>query len=74
MKRQEKIDASRVRTCSFVVDYRPVHGIDYAAVAMFGVCILLLNGAIDWEDILAERAAWDVFIWWRDGAVGRGSR
>ena len=40
------------------------HGIDYSAVAMCGVCVLLLSGAIDWEDVMSERAAWDVFIWY----------
>ena len=41
-----------------------VHGIDYAVVALVGVCVLLLAGVIDWEDIMAERGAWDVFIWY----------
>ena len=40
------------------------HGIDYAAVALCGVCVLLLCGAIDWQDVMSERAAWDVFIWY----------
>ena len=41
-----------------------LHGVDYAAVAMLGICLLLLNGALDWEVILAEHAAWDVFVWY----------
>jgi DASS family divalent anion:Na+ symporter len=40
------------------------HGIDYAAVALLGICVLLLAGALNWEDVLAERGAWDVFIWY----------
>jgi DASS family divalent anion:Na+ symporter len=40
------------------------HGIDYSAVAMLGICVLLVGGVIDWEDALAERSAWDVFIWY----------
>ncbi len=36
----------------------------YAVVALLGICILLLTGVLDWEDALAERAAWDVFIWY----------
>jgi divalent anion:Na+ symporter, DASS family len=31
---------------------------------MAGVCLLLLTKVICWEDALAERAAWDVFIWY----------
>jgi DASS family divalent anion:Na+ symporter len=41
-----------------------LHGVDYAAVALLGVCILLLSGVLSWEDIVSERGAWDVFIWY----------
>lgn len=41
-----------------------LHGVDYSVVAMAGVCLLLLTNVINWEDALAERAAWDVFIWY----------
>src|SRR5690349_15849748 len=40
------------------------HGIDYAAVALLGISVLLLTGVLDWEDLIAERAAWSVFIWY----------
>jgi DASS family divalent anion:Na+ symporter len=40
------------------------HGLNYAVVALVGVCVLLLSGVLEWEDVLAERAAWDVFIWY----------
>ena len=41
-----------------------LHHIHYAAVALLGICALLLFGVIDWEDVKAERGAWDVFIWY----------
>lgn len=41
-----------------------VHGIDYAAVAMLGISVLLITGVLDWEDIISEKAAWAVFIWY----------
>ena len=41
-----------------------VHKINYAVVALFGVCILLLTKVLDWDDITGERPAWDVFIWY----------
>ena len=41
-----------------------LHGVDYSVVAMVGICLLLLTNVISWEDALAERAAWDVFIWY----------
>jgi DASS family divalent anion:Na+ symporter len=40
------------------------HGIHYAAIALLGICVLLLSGVLDWEDVKAERGAWDVFIWY----------
>jgi DASS family divalent anion:Na+ symporter len=39
----------------------PIH---YAVVALIGICVLLMGGVLDWEDVLAERGAWDVFIWY----------
>lgn len=41
-----------------------LHGIDYAAVAMLGISVLLLTGVLDWEDLITEKAAWAVFIWY----------
>lgn len=38
--------------------------IHYAVVALVGICALLLSGVLDWEDLLRERSAWDVFIWY----------
>jgi len=40
------------------------HGINYAVVALTGVCVLLATGVLAWEDVLTDRAAWDVFIWY----------
>ena len=33
-------------------------------VALLGICVLLLCGVLSWEDIISERGAWDVFIWY----------
>jgi DASS family divalent anion:Na+ symporter len=41
-----------------------VPAIHYAVVALTGICVLLLGGVLEWEDLLAERGAWDVFIWY----------
>jgi DASS family divalent anion:Na+ symporter len=40
------------------------HGIDYAAVALVGISVLLITGVLDWEDLISERSAWSVFIWY----------
>jgi len=41
-----------------------LHGIDYAIVAMLGISVLLVTGVLDWEDLISEKAAWAVFIWY----------
>lgn len=41
-----------------------LHGIDYAVVALLAVTALLLSGVLEWHDVLSDRVAWDVFIWY----------
>ncbi len=41
-----------------------VQEIHYATVAMIGICVLILCGVLEWEDLISERAAWSVFIWY----------
>ena len=43
--------------------------IDATVVALFGLCLMLVLGAITWDDVLGERAAWDALIWF-GGLVG----
>jgi DASS family divalent anion:Na+ symporter len=40
------------------------NGIHYAAVGLGGVGLLIAAGVLDWEDIISERSAWDVFLWY----------
>jgi DASS family divalent anion:Na+ symporter len=40
------------------------HDVHYAVVAMLGIAVLLITGVLDWEDLINERAAWAVFIWY----------
>lgn len=35
-----------------------------ALIALGGVTVLLLSGVLTWRDLIAERGAWDVFIWY----------
>jgi DASS family divalent anion:Na+ symporter len=35
-----------------------------ATVALLGISVLLITGVLDWEDIIKEKAAWGVFIWY----------
>jgi DASS family divalent anion:Na+ symporter len=41
-----------------------LHGIDYAVVGLLGIAVLLITGVLDWEDVITEKAAWAVFIWY----------
>jgi len=41
-----------------------LHHINYAVVALLGICVLLLSGVLAWRDVTHEHAAWDVFIWY----------
>ena len=40
------------------------HGIHYAAVALLGISVLLLTDVLNWDDLVDERGAWGVFIWY----------
>ena len=41
-----------------------VQALHYAVVALLGVCVLLVGRVLAWDDVLGERNAWDVFIWY----------
>ena len=43
---------------------KALHGIDYSVVGLVGISTLLLTQVLDWSDVLEERGAWDVFIWY----------
>jgi DASS family divalent anion:Na+ symporter len=40
------------------------HHVNYAVVALVGICVLLLTGVLSWDDVISERGAWDVYIWY----------
>jgi DASS family divalent anion:Na+ symporter len=39
------------------------HGISNTFVAFSGLAAILLTGVLTWDDLLAERRAWDALIW-----------
>ena len=41
-----------------------LHGLHYAAAALVGISVLLITGVLDWEDLITEKSAWGVFIWY----------
>jgi len=40
------------------------HQINYAVIALGGVCALLLTNVLTWDEVVSERSAWDVYIWY----------
>jgi DASS family divalent anion:Na+ symporter len=40
------------------------HGLDVTFVALLGLGVLLVTGTMKWEQCVAERSAWDVFVWY----------
>lgn len=40
-----------------------LHGMATVTVALLGVTLLLLSGALAWTDIIHEHTAWDTFLW-----------
>lgn len=38
--------------------------LDYAIPPLVGVAALLMTGVLEWRDLISERGAWDVFIWY----------
>ncbi|MGE0815613.1 MAG: DASS family sodium-coupled anion symporter [Vicinamibacterales bacterium] len=41
-----------------------LHGLDVTFVALLGLGVMLVTGTLRWDGIVAERTAWDVFIWY----------
>lgn len=41
-----------------------LHRLDVTFVALLGLGVMLISGTLRWDGIVAERAAWDVFIWY----------
>lgn len=39
------------------------HGASPTSVAFLGLALLLVTRVLDWQDLLAERGAWDALIW-----------
>jgi len=40
------------------------HGLEVAFVALLGVGALLVAGILTWTDCVAEKPAWDMFVWY----------
>lgn len=63
MKRNEKIMLFVFLLLLGLWTTSELHHIEPTVVALVGIAVLLLTGVIRWDDILAERGAWDALIW-----------
>jgi FMN phosphatase YigB (HAD superfamily) len=41
-----------------------IHHIDITITALLGAVALLLTGVLKWEQAIANKAAWDIFVWY----------
>ena len=43
--------------------FGPAFTLDPTVVAFLGLFVLIITGTLDWDDVLAEKSAWDTLIW-----------
>jgi divalent anion:Na+ symporter, DASS family len=72
MSRAEKVMLAVFALTTTLYATRSWHGVDYSVSALIGLVALLLGGVLTWDDVLAERSAWDSFIWY--GAIYQMAR
>lgn len=56
----------------FWASYGHLHSIDVWIVGLIGVAVLLVFNVVEWRDLMSDRTAWSVFIWY-GGLVNMGS-
>ncbi|MBW7932168.1 MAG: DASS family sodium-coupled anion symporter [Gemmatimonadaceae bacterium] len=64
MKRDERLMLAAFLLVAGLWMTTALHHINYAVVALLGISSLFLTKVLTWDDIIGERAAWDVFIWY----------
>lgn len=64
MSRREKILSAVFITVCGMWATSAFHRVDITVTALCGSMALLLTGVLSWDDIINERAAWDIFVWY----------
>jgi DASS family divalent anion:Na+ symporter len=64
LSRQEKILLAVFIVVVILWITAKLHGIDATVVALLGIAFLLGTRVLEWSDILDEKRAWEVFIWY----------
>jgi DASS family divalent anion:Na+ symporter len=62
--RQEKLLAGVFIVLAVVWGAQQFHGIDTTMAGLAGLCVLLLSGVLQWDDVVGETRAWDTLVWW----------
>jgi len=53
-----------VSTATLWITKGTLHSLDTTVIALLGVVTLLITKVLDWEDLIREKAAWEIFIWY----------
>lgn len=64
MSREEVLTLIVFVLVAFMWMTTPWHGLNSGVVALVGFSALLLLQVLNWDDVLTERNAWDVYIWY----------
>jgi DASS family divalent anion:Na+ symporter len=64
MSAQERVTATVFALIGMLWMTGSWHPISAPVVALAGICLLILTQVLTWDEILGERAAWDVFVWY----------
>jgi divalent anion:Na+ symporter, DASS family len=64
MGRQEKILAVIFLSVCGTWATSGLHGLDITVTALCGGLALLITGVLSWEDVIDEKPAWDIFVWY----------
>ncbi len=60
---QKIVTAIFVSVCALWIT-SPFHHLDITVTALLGASALLLSRVLTWDDVVSDRAAWDIFIWY----------
>jgi divalent anion:Na+ symporter, DASS family len=63
LSRGEKLLLATILPVLLLWVTEPWHGLSATTVAYIGVAMLLLLRVLNWSDVLEERGAWDILIW-----------
>ena len=64
MSRNEKILAAVFLSVCGLWATSAVHKLDVTVVALLGAISLIALNVLDWREVIEERSAWDIFIWY----------